>query len=66
VPGLVELAKGMRLACYVSSVAILRAVVVLVEELVARAHYVVAAAASNVLAVLLRRHLVAPLENRRA
>jgi hypothetical protein len=66
VPGSVNLAKGMRLRCYVSSVAILRAVVVLVEELVARAHYVVAAAASIVLAVLLRRLLVVPLGNRRA
>jgi hypothetical protein len=66
VPGSVELAKGMRLMCYVSSVAIRRAAVVLVEELVARAHYVVAAAVSNVPAVPLQKHLVVPLENRRA
>jgi hypothetical protein len=59
------LAKGMRLTCCVLSVAILRAVVVLVEGLVARAHYVGAAAASIEPGVPLRRPLAVPLGNRR-
>jgi hypothetical protein len=66
VPDSMERGKTMRLMCYVPSVAILLEVVVLVEELAARAHCIVAAAVSTAQGVLSRRHLAGLLGSHRA